>query len=1070
LNAVAGGAGNLVLVSGEPGIGKTTLCDSIAGECRTQGVQVAWGRAWEGPGAPVYWQWIQVLRSIGEVLGKENSQVGSDLDDISELIPELRSAARASSSKEDRAPHRWVGEDPEVQRFHLFDSVLKVLAVASKDRPWLLIFDDCHAADESSLLLLEFLAKQIRQLRVLLLITYREADLKLRSRNAELLASIGREGDRIMLRGFQESDVADFLEATTDLKKNPEIVHKLFNATEGNPFFLNEIAALLEARSPRSRQDAATLEDFDIPDRVGTAIRLRLELVSESTRRALGAAATVGREFDERLLAALLKIDRTQAAERLKEAATIGVISELRDQPGRHQFVHALFAEYLHENLPSAERRQFHEQIASVLRVEAADGSDSNLSQIAHHLLQALPAGDLEVALDYARRAAQRATKLLAYDEGSRLYQDALQAIESHGTTRTETHCDSIMDFAESQHRLGDFAGASTNFERAALIAREISSASCLARAYLGFGQFPETPGVVNQRLIRGLEQALDSLGQQENSSRALVLARLAEALQWSDPENRRASLAKDAVAIARHLGDPATLAEVLYRTHIATLGPDTPAEDRLASSTEILALARQCQNARLGLTASYLRIRDLLETGDISQLDREIQSYAQMTTELRQQHLGITEAALAMRALLDGRFEEAEQFATQAVNLGQNRRDGMATQAYATQISLIRREQNRFSELEPMIKGYAVQFPELIFARCALAFCYSEIARAEDAQFYFEQLAQNDFSRIRRDVSWLACMALLSETCVSLGDTRRAEILYGQLLPFASNHASLDMYVSYGPVALYLGMLATNLSKFEAAEEHFQDALSLTAQSGARPWHARAKYRYAQMLANRSNAGDREKAIDLAESALASAKSLAMSTLEQRVKELDPVLGSDKRSKAIARLLGQHGRTLATIMFLDIVDSTVHASAAGDASWTATLDSYYALIRSQLKQFDGVEINTFGDDYFALFKNSANAVRCASSICRQVRDFGIEIRAGLHTGECELREGKVSGIAVHIGARVVRFAGSGEVVVSSTVKDVTSGAGFDFDDRGSHELKGVPGTWRLFALRTAPL
>ncbi len=1056
-----------MLVSGEPGIGKTTLCDAIAAESRTQGIHVVWGRAWEGPGAPLFWQWIQVLRSIPETIGSAGAPNDPELADLAELIPELRLATRKSRETAVHEPPRWAGEDPEVRRFRLFDSVLRVLSAASKDHPWLLIFDDCHAADESSLLLLEFLAKQIRQLRLMLVVTYREADVKQSSRNAELLGSIGREGDRIVLRGFQESDVADFLETTTDLKKDPEIVHKLFNATEGNPFFLNEIVTLLEARSPGFSQNTWTLEDFDIPDRVGNAIRLRLELLSESTRRTLGAAATVGREFDERLLASLLKIGQAQVAESLKDGATVGVISGLRDRPGRYQFVHALFAEFLRENMHASERRQFHEQIASVLRVEAFDGSDSNLSQIAHHLLEALPAGDLETALDYSRRAAQRAIQLLAFDEGSRLYQRALQAFESHGSAKTETHCELILDVAYSQHRLGNFAGASANFERAALIAREISSAFCLARAYVGLGQIPETPGVVNQRLIRGLEEALDLLGPQETSWRVLVLGRLAEALQWSDPENRRASLARDAVAIARRLDDPATLADALYRAHIATLGPDTPAEERLATSTEIVALARQCQNASLALRASYLRIRDLLETGDIGQLDREIQSYAQTTTELHQQHLGITEAALAMRALLDGRFEEAEQFATKAVSLGQNRRDGMHTQAYATQISLIRREQNRFSELEPMIKGYAVQFPELIFARCALAFCYSEIARDEDAQFYFEQLAQNDFSPIRRDVSWLACMALLSETCVSLGDARRAEILYAKLLPFASNQASLDMYVSYGPVAFYLGILAALLSKFEAAEMHFQDALNLTSRSGARPWHARAKFRYAEMLTNRGGHEDREKAIELVESALASAKSLAMHALEKRVKTLDLVLGSERSRKAIARLLGDRGRMLATIMFLDIVDSTVHASKAGDAEWTRTLDSYYALIRGQLKQFEGIEINTFGDDYFGLFRTSADAVRCASTICKLVRDLGIEIRAGLHTGECELREGKVSGIAVHIGARVVRFAGPGEVIVSGTVKDLTSGAGFDFHDRGSHELKGVPGFWRLFALHT---
>ena len=1069
MKSAAGGVGNLVLISGEAGIGKTTLCDAIAKESRSEGIPVVWARAWESPGAPLYWQWIQVVRSIQEILGSESSRIDSELANVPELIDQLRFTPPDSNQREAHEAHRGTLQDPEVQRFRLFDSVLRILFAAAKVHPWLLIFDDCHAADESSLLLLEFLAKQVRQLRILLLITYREGELNPRSRNAELLASIAREGERVTLRGFQESEVADFLETSTDLKKNPEIVQKLLDATEGNPFFLHEIVALLEARTS-GRSNAWTLEDFEIPDRVGTAIRLRLELVSDPTRRALGAAATIGREFDERLLAPLLKVDRDQVAKNLSEAAAIGVITGLRDRPGRHQFVHALFAEYLHENLEALERRQFHENIAAMLRREPFDTSDSNLSQIAHHLLLALPAGDLEVALDYSRRAAKRAIRLLAYDEGSRLYQSALQALERYGSAGTGSHCDLILDLAEAQHRLGNFAEASANFERAVLVAREISNAPCLARAFLGLGQFPETPGVVNQKLIRGLEEALDALGEQENRLRALVLGRLAEALVWWDPDNRRARLATDAVAIARQLGDPATLADVLYRAHIATLGPDTPAEQRLAASTEMVALARQCQNARLGLTASYLRIRDLLETGDIEQLDREIQLYAQTTSELRQQHLGVTESALAMRALLEGRFEEAEQFATKAVALGQSRRDGMVNQAYATQVSLIRREQDRFSELEPMIKGYAIQFPDLAFARCALAFCYSEIERTEDARFYFEQLAQNDFSRIRRDVSWLACMALLSETCVALEDTGRAEILYEKLLPFASGHASLDMYVSYGPIALYLGMLATALSKFEAAEEHFLAALNVTAQSGARPWHARAKYHQARMLVNRGEQGDRETGLDLAESALTAAKSLSMFALEKKVKELNSRLGTDKRSKAIARLLGQKGRALATIMFLDIVDSTVHASKAGDANWTRTLDSYYELIRNQLKQFDGIEINTFGDDFFALFKDPAEAVRCALSICALVKEIGIDIRAGLHTGECELREGRVSGIAVHIGARVVRFAGPGEVIVSATIKDVTSGAGFDFHDRGSHELKGVPGSWRLFALRTASI
>ena len=684
-------------------------------------------------------------------------------------------------------------------------------------------------------------------------------------------------------------------------------------------------------------------------------------------------------------------------------------------------------------------------------------------------MLRALPGGDAAEAMEYAKQAALRATQALAYEDAANLFQLALRVLDDAGAVRSADYCELTIDLAESNYRAGDFRAAIENFEKAALWARELGDARSLARAVFGCGSLPETPGVANSKLIKQLEDAIRLLGDSDDAWRARLLGRLAEALQWSDPGNRRGALAREAVDLARRVGDPTTLVEVLYRMYVAILGPDT-ATERLATSTEILELTRSCQNPRLGLRAGYLRIRDLLELGHIDNLDREIQLYAQMSDELRQKHFGYTQAAQAMRATMDGRFVEAERLALEALNLGQNRNDGMAAQVYATQITLIRREQDRLSEMEPIIKTFVVQFPDLVFARCALAFCYSETGHRDDAAFHFEHLAQDDFFRIRRDVSWLASMALLGETCAFLADTNRAEILYRNYLPFASTQASLDIYVSYGPVELYLGMLAIVMSKFEAAEKHLRDAMTITARSGARPWHARAKCLYAEMLASRGGEGDRETALDIVDSALASTKSMGMVALEKRLNVLDSQLGPDKRSRAITRLLGQHGRTLATIMFLDIVDSTVHASRVGDVAWTRTLDAYYDLIRRELKRFEGIEINTFGDDFFALFKSSAEAVRCASSICTLVKEIGINVRAGLHAGECELNEGKVSGIAVHIGARVVRFAGSGEIVVSSTVKDVISGTGFDFDDRGTHELKGVPGAWRLFALPPGPL
>lgn len=156
--------------------------------------------------------------------------------------------------------------------------------------------------------------------------------------------------------------------------------------------------------------------------------------------------------------------------------------------------------------------------------------------------------------------------------------------------------------------------------------------------------------------------------------------------------------------------------------------------------------------------------------------------------------------------------------------------------------------------------------------------------------------------------------------------------------------------------------------------------------------------------------------------------------------------------------------RVLATVLFTDIVDATATAVELGDARWRELLERHHALIRRELARSRGVEIDTAGDGFLASFDGPARAIRCARAISDSVRELGIELRAGLHTGECELVDGKVAGIAVHTGARVASYAGPGEVLVSSTVRDLVAGSGLEFVDRGVHELKGIPGEWRLYA------
>ena len=178
----------------------------------------------------------------------------------------------------------------------------------------------------------------------------------------------------------------------------------------------------------------------------------------------------------------------------------------------------------------------------------------------------------------------------------------------------------------------------------------------------------------------------------------------------------------------------------------------------------------------------------------------------------------------------------------------------------------------------------------------------------------------------------------------------------------------------------------------------------------------------------------------------------------------VDPIEGFLREAWEADAAEREPDRVLATVLFTDIVDSTVRMAELGDSNWRKIVEQHHALVRRELNRARGREVDTAGDGFFASFDGPARAVRCARSIVKGLRELGIDVRSGLHTGECELVDGKIGGIAVHTGARVAAYAGPGEVLVSSTVKDLVAGSGLEFEDRGVHELKGIPGEWRLYA------
>ena len=405
----------------------------------------------------------------------------------------------------------------------------------------------------------------------------------------------------------------------------------------------------------------------------------------------------------------------------------------------------------------------------------------------------------------------------------------------------------------------------------------------------LGYASMFSGTGKVDRALIQMLEQVLSELGPSDRPERAMLLARLAAEYYWADAAERRSALSREAVEVARPAGDSRTLVVTLYAKYLALWGPDT-AEERIAVSAEMARLADEDKRGELRnfqMRAHFLRIGDLLELNEIEAADAEIDTYLSLAENLRRSRRGYIELLRAMRAPIDGRLSgSGAGFALKSFSLGSEFEPAAASNL-ATQLGMVRREQSRMMEMEPSIRAFIDQNPTLVMARCALALCYVDGDRREDARAQFEHLAKDEFAELPKDATGVAAAVFMSEVCAYLGDTSRAALFYRRLRPWSSRNAMLGSQVFYGPVALYLGMLASAMSRRDKAREHFETALRMSQRIGARAWVARTQCEYAAMLLGRANPDDLKKALQLLDSALATATSLELTATANKAQAL---------------------------------------------------------------------------------------------------------------------------------------------------------------------------------------
>ncbi len=594
----------------------------------------------------------------------------------------------------------------------------------------------------------------------------------------------------------------------------------------------------------------------------------------------------VGHEFDLETLAAVLDAPADELLAVLEAPLALGLV---RAAPGglrRYAFWHVLLRDTLYEEIAPRERARLHAAVGRALArgAHAPDVKDDRLPLLAHHFLAAAEGGgDPDEAVRWACAAGERALALLAFEEAASHFERALSALAVARDQSARLRV--LTGLGRALHATGEQSRAEVVLRDAAVFARR-EGPEAFAQTALRCAAVRAEIGVLDVESNDLLEEALDALPPGSSALRARVMARLAAGLLLAPgTEQRRRALADEATEMARALGDPATLAFVLARRLTALLGPDN-LEERLTTLDEI---ARSRKGDPLGeLDTLVFRIGDLAESGDRAGLDHALMLFEQRLRASREPFFRWSLASFrAAIALLEGRYDEAERLAADALALGQQAQTRTAVLNYAQQLFLLRGEQARFAEVEPLLVAGVSETAVVAAWRCGLADFYSACGRMAEARRELDALAADGFASLPRDSTWLTAVVLLASVCWRLGDERRAETLYGLLRPYAGRVAiARPLVVLVGLVDERLGVLAALLGRFDEAQRHLASALALAERMRALPWQAHVRHAWAGMLLRRRAPGDRERARALLDEAEAIAQPLGMDLLARWIEE----------------------------------------------------------------------------------------------------------------------------------------------------------------------------------------
>jgi hypothetical protein len=735
----AQGTGRIILVSGEPGIGKTRLAEEAVRRASDDGFTVAWASCWEGDGAPALWPWSQVLDGLGAAM---TIDVGAADGGGGEGV------AGAA-------------------RFPVYAAVLAALQDAcARFGHVMLVIDDLHWADGDSAALLAFVALRLRTMPLAIVATFRPDEMPERD-----LATLTRVGEALPLDGLSDDEVADLVSAVTGRRPSGSAAAALRARCNGNPLFVRELSRLLAARPD------ASPGTVPVPGSVRAVLERRLVRVEQPAVEVLQVLAVLGARAPIRTVANVAGEEQSVVLGHLESAQRAGLVDITGDEV---RFIHALVRDVVYDGAAAARRADVHRAAAEAFE---RGGGEDDWATVAHHWLRS--GGHADRAALASRRAGDRARARGAFADAAAHYERAAESLAG-STGEAATIADAELDRADMLFRAGRLDDARVVYFAVAARARASGHPNELARAALGLGAglsgFEISLHDVEQ--VGLLEEALAVLPEEALALRAAVMARLAVAgffVERIEP----GALALEAVRLAREAGDQRTIGYALSALCDSIAGPEH-SEERLHHADEIIAIGRTADPS-IELLGRRLRMRCLLEMGDLLAADVELAAYAGVADRLRQPLYGFyVPLWRGMRALTFGRLDDVATFVAESTSVGAAAGSVNSEFLNATLDSW----RALFAGERVLEIPHADEYMDAIDRSAGLAagltFSAFHNGELDRARWFYEHVAAGDFASIGGEAETLVSLLSYVDVALALDDRPRLDVLYERMAPHA--------------------------------------------------------------------------------------------------------------------------------------------------------------------------------------------------------------------------------------------------------------------------------------------